>query len=325
MPYRVSEIIPRKYIVIIGVITAAVFAVIFFSNEDKSLDTYLLGGFIITQVLLFMIDQIFQNMRGTRNDLKEHTKSINEVYKLLTLVNIREGRHGEMWKHFLTFPKEYKSSRTPYFDELEEGVKPEPLYEDQLKSDYPVYLYYESAIEHLKHKKYKGIYEHWENVKNKLDELNSKTNPKKMLEDRIKEKMSECFPDFKNGITGLKSYSISDIREFIIGYFKYADDSSDYDLKFLKYDKSNKYKEIYLSWKHNAVHIRSDSEIDFEEYKRLITEIINDDSLKNFYYEYGREHNNILEELECFQNKLKDTIKNLDIKPWIEGKCSGCP
>ena len=324
MPYRVSEIIPRKYIVIIGVITVAVFAVIFFSNEDKSLDTYLLGGFIITQVLLFMVDQIFQNMRGTRNDLKEHTKSINEVYKRLTLVSIEQGRHQEPWKHFLKFPKEYKSSGTQDFDKLEEGVKPETLHEDQLKYD-SVYDYYRSAIEHLKHKKYKGIYEHWENVKNKLDELNSKTNPKKMLEDRIKEKMSECFPDFKNGITGLKSYSISDIREFIIDYFKYADHSPDYDLKFLKYDKSNKYKKIYLSWKHNAVHIRSDSEIDFKEYKRLITEIINDDSLKNFYYEYGSEHDNILEELNCFKDELEKIVVDLKIKPWIEGKCHGCP
>ena len=315
----------RKHIVIILVIPASVFAIIYFLNEDQSLDTYLLGGFIITQVLLFMIDQIFQNIRGTRNDLKEHTKSINEVYKLLTLVNIREGRHGEMWKHFLTFPKEYKSEITQILEEERDGTKPEPLYEDQLKSDYSVYLYYESAIEHLKHNKCNGIYEHWENVKNRLDELNSKTNPKKMLDDRIKEKMSECFPDFKKGITGLKSYSISNIQEFIIDYFKYADNSPDYDLKFLKYDKSNRYKEIYLSWKHDVVHIRSDSEIDFEKYKQLVTEIVNDESLKKFYYEYGYEHDNILKELDCFREKLEKTVKDLKIKPLIKGKCSGCP
>ena len=304
------------------VIVVALFLPIILPDENQSI-TPTIGGTGVV-IMLFILKQFFFGNETPRSEKIEHTKSINEVYKLLTLVNIKEGRHGEMWKHFLTFPKEYKSEIAQIMEEEREGTKPERLYEDQLKFD-PVYLYYESAIEHLKHKKYKVIYEHWENIKNRLDELNSKTNPKKMLEGRIKEKMSECFPDFKNGITGLKSYSISDIQEFIIDYFKYADDSPDYDLKFLKYDKSNKYKEIYLSWKHNAVHIRSDSEIDFEEYKRLMTEIINDDSLKNFYYEYGSEHDSILEELECFQNKLKDIIKNLDIKPWIEGKCSGCP
>ena len=321
---QVSKTTPRKYFVIIGVIIATIFAIIYFSNEDKSLDTYLLGGFIITQVLLFMVDQIFQNIRGTRNDLKEHTKSINEVYKLLTLVSLEQGRHQEPWKHFLKFPKEYKSSRTQYFDELLEGIKPEKLHEDNLKYN-SVYDYYESAIEHLKDKKYKNIYEHWKKAKTMLDELNSKTSIEERLEDRIKEKMDKCFPDFKNSIIELKSYSISNIRQFIIDYFKYADHSHDYDLRFLKYDESNERKVIYLNWKRNDIHMWSDSDIDFEKYMQLVTEIVNDDSLKNFYYEYGCERDNISKELECFREKLEKIVHALKIRPLIKGKCSGCP
>ena len=307
-----------------AVITVSVFGVMLLLNENKSLDTYLLGGFIITQVLLFMVDQIFQNIRETRNDLKEHTKSINEVYKRLTLVSLEQGRHQEPWKHFLKFPKEYKPSTPQYFDELLEGVKPETLHEDQLKYD-SVYDYYGSAIDHLKDKKYKHIYEYWKKAETMLDELNSKTNIGKMLEDRIKEKMDKCFPDFKNSAIGLKFYNISNIRQFIIDYFKYADHSPDYSLQFLKYDESNKRKVIYLNWKHNDIHMESDSDIDFEKYTQLVTEIVNDESLKNFYHEYGSEHDNILKELDCFREELEKTVKDLKIRPLIKGRCGGCP
>ena len=320
---RVSETIPRKYIVIIGLIAAAIFAVIFFSNEDKSLDTYLLGGFIITQVLLFMVDQIFQNIRETRNDLKEHTKSINEVYKRLTLVSIEQGRWREPWKHFLKFPKEYKSLTTQHMEELLEGIKFETLHEDHLKYD-SVYDYYESAIEHLKHK-YKHIYKHWENTKNRLDKLNSKTSIQEKLEDRIKEKMDKYFPDFKNNLVGLKYYSTSNILQFIMDYFKNVDNFSEYALKSLDYNGSNEHKVIYSNWKRNDIHMGSDSDIDFEKYTQLVTEIVNDDSLKNFYHEYGSEHDNILKELECFREKLEKIVKDLKIRPLIKGKCNGCP
>ena len=207
---------------------------------------------------------------------------------------------------------------------MEGGVTLETLHEDQLKYK-SVYDYYESAIEHLKDKKYKHVYEHWDKTKTMLDELNSKTSIEEKLEDRIEEKMKKCFPDFENNNLNSKHYNTSNIRQFIMDYFKYADHSPDYDLKFLKYDKLNKYKEIYLGWKHDAVHIGSDSDIDFEEYKRLITEIINDDSLKNFYYEYGSKHDNISTELNCFKDELEKIVKDLKIRPLIKGKCSGCP
>ena len=306
------------------VITVAVFVVMLLLNEDKSLDTYLLGGFIITQVLLFMVDQIFQNIRETRNDLKEHTKSINEVYKLLTLVSIEQGRWREPWKHFLKFPKEYKSSMTQYREELWEDIKkPEKLYEDHLKYD-SVYDYYDSAIEHLKHK-YKHISKHWENAKNLLDELNSKTSIEERLEDRIKEKMDKYFPDFKNNLVGLKYYSTSDILQFMMDYFKNVDNFSEYALESLDYNGSDEIKVIYSKWKRGNFHIKSNSEIDFEKYTQLVTEIVNDDSLKNFYHEYGSEHDNISKELECFREELEKTVKDLKIRPLIEGKCSGCP
>ena len=285
--------------------------------------TYLLGGFIITQVLLFMVDQIFQNIRETRNDLKEHTKSINEVYKLLTLVNIKQGGHQESWKHFLKFPAEYKPQLTQFREGLWESIESETLHENHLKYN-SIYDYYESAIAHLKHK-YKHIHKHWENAKNLLDELNSKTSIEERLEDRIKEKMDECFPDFKNNLVELKYYSTYDILQFIMDYFKNVDNFSKYALESLDYNGSNEHKVIYSKWKRDNFHIRSNSEIDFEEYKKLVKEIVNDNSLKNFYHEYGSEHDNISKELDCFREELEKTVKELKIRPLIKGKCNGCP
>ena len=319
-------------------ITVAVFAVIFFSNEDKSLDTYLLGGFIITQVLLFMVDQIFQNMRGTRNDLKEHTKSINEIYKLLTLVSIEQGRRQEPWKYFLKFPKEYKSSMIQFREEPREGRQFEKLYEDDLEHD-SVYDYYKSAIEHLKHKKYKRIYDHLENTKNLLDELNGKTSIEERLEDRIKEKMDKYFPALQSFTSGTKPsdhYDTYNIMQFMIRCFRYPHVSKtaanelvcgkSAEVKFVCVESAEvKFVCKKLDSNYRYITVKSDSEIDFDTFKKLLKEIQEDGSLKDFYNEYANEHNNIIKELTGFQEKLKNTVKELKIKPLIEGKCSGCP
>ena len=309
---------------------AFVFAVMLLLNEDKSLDTYLLGGFIITQVLLFMVDQIFQNIRETRNDLKEHTKSINEVYKLLTLVSIEQGRRQEPWKYFLKFPKEYKSSMTEYREELWEDIKkPEKLYEDHLKYD-SVYDYYESAIEHLKHK-YKRIYKHWKNAKNLLGELNGKTSIEEMLEGVIKEKMHHYFPSLQSSTSGTESsdhYNMDNIMQFMMYYLKEQDKLFKHALDSLVCKESDGVKFVCSQWNLSNPHIiivNSDSKIDFETYKKLVREMQEDDSLNNFYNEYANEHNNIIKELTDFREKLEKTVKALKIKPLIEGKCSGCP
>ena len=314
----------RRYIWFISailVISVALLLPIILPDEYKSITPII--GTVGVGFLLVILKKFFFGNEVPRSEKKEHTKSINEVYELLTIVELDHGRGEERWKYFLKFPKEYYPDRPHYYHDLEEGVTPETLYEGQLKYE-SVYLYYDSAIEHLKDK-YKHIYKHWKKVKTMLYELSSKTSIEKELEDRIKEKMKECFDDFENNLLKSKHYDISNIRQFIMAYFKYADRSHDYDLKFLKYDKSNEYKEIYLSWKHNAVHMRSDSEIDFEKYKQLVTEIVNDESLKNFYHEYGSKYGNIVTELNCFKDELEKIKDDLKRRPFIEGKCRSCP
>ena len=132
-----------------------------------------------------MIDHIFHSIRGTLNDYKErtlndykeHTEFINKVYKLLILVRLEQGRLPKPRQYHLKFPKEYKSQLTQFRERLWKDKQFVELYEDQLKSE-PAYLYYEPAIEHLKHKKYKHIYRHWENTKKLLDEFNGNVKEK---------------------------------------------------------------------------------------------------------------------------------------------------
>ncbi len=314
----------RRYIWFISailVISVALLLPIILPDESKSITPII--GTVGVGFLLVILKKFFFGNEVPRSEKKEHTKSINEVYKMLTLVELDHGRGEERWKYFIKFPKEYYPDSPHYYHDLEEGILPETLYEDQLKSE-SAYLYYDSAIEHLKDK-YKHIYKHWEKVKTMLDELDSKTSIAEILEDKIKEKMDECFSDFENRVTELKYYDISNIRQFIIDYFKNVNGFSEHALKSLYYNKSNEHKVIYSKWKPNGFHMGSDSEIDFEKYKKLVTEIINDDSLKKSYSEYGSEYYNISTELDCFKNELEKIKDDLKRRPFIEGKCRSCP
>ena len=124
-----------------------------------------------------------------------------------------------------------------------------------------------------------------ENLK-KLDKFTNKIRFYKRVECEIHKKMTEYFPEFKNSNVGLHYYDASYIIEFIIGWFKKVDEDSIYNLAFLRHDRSDKIDRIYFNVGGHNFHMGSVDEIDFEKYKKLLTEIVNDKSLKNHYNRY---------------------------------------
>lgn len=311
-------------------IVAIIFFVITFINEDK-LDTYLLGAFIAAQIMLFLFGQWFQNRRSSRNEKKDHTQHICEVYKLLTIVGIRQGRFQRPWEYFLMFSQEYTSFADKPLEELLDNKKlAEPAYEDQLKY-YPAYDHYETALKHLGNRKYKHIYRHWEKTKNLLDELNAKTSIEERLQDVINEKVNHYFPTLPSVTSGTELpdyYNVDRIVQFMMRYFG-NQDFANHALDSLDYDGSDgtTFKPVYSHWWPNDFHIiiRSDYDLDFETYKKLVKEMLDDTSLKDFYNEFADEYRNITKELADFRDELEKLVNNLKIGVPLEGKCKGCP
>lgn len=314
---------------IIGmVIIAIIFLVVTFTNNAK-IDTYLLGAFIAAQIMLFLLSQRFQNRRSSRNEKKAHAQHICEVYKLLTIVRIEQGKFQRPWEYFLKFSQEYKSFVGRSLEELLDNEQPaEPLYEDQLKYC-PAYDHYKTALKHLEHRKYRHIYKHWEKTKNLLDELNGKTNIEKRLQGVIKEKMDQYFPALPSVVSGIEpsdNYNVDCIIQFMMAYFRDRD-FSNHALASLAYGESDGTKFIYSQWRRNDFHIimRSDDNLDFETYKKLMKEMLDDTSLKDFYNEFANEYTNIIKELTDFQDKLEELVNDLKINVPLEGKCQVCP
>lgn len=309
---------------IIGII----FLVITLTNEDK-IDTYLLGAFIATQIMLFLFSQRFENRRSARNEKKEHAQDICQVYKLLTIAEIEQGMHKRPWGYSLKFARGYTPILHPstgeptIFETLEEY-----LAEDELKH-YPNYDYYEAALKHLEHREYKCIYTHWEKTKNLLDELNDKTSIEERLQGALKEKMSHYFPALQSAASGIKSsdnYNAGYIIQFIMNHFRERD-PTDHALASLAYGESDGTKSIYPQRNRNESHIimGSDGNLDFETYKKLVKEMLDDTSLKDFYNEFTGEYKNITKELNDFRDELNTLVNKLKIGVPLEGKCKGCP
>ena len=264
-------------------------------------------------VILIFKQYFFADM--PYSEKKEHTKKICKVYMLLTRVKMVQGRHNiSSWKHFLRFPTKYKSE-VQIAEEALEGVHVEQIHEDQL--DHPAYLYYDRALEHLKkHRKYKRIYKHWENTKNLLDELNDKTSIEERLEGIIKEKMYHYFPDLQSSRSIVETsnhYNLYNILQFMMKSFKHQDGFSKYTASDLVCKESAEVKFVCWKWDSNYryITVKSDSEIDFETYKKLVREMKDDDSLKDFYNEYVKEYYSIIKELDDFKNELEKLVKDL--------------
>lgn len=317
--------------IIIGmVIITVIFSVVISINKDK-VDMYHLGAFTAAHIILFLFGQLFQNWHSLRNERKDHAQHIYKVYKLLTIVTIVQGKFSSSWEYFLRFSTEYKSFVSASLEELLNNKKSsELLYEDELEH-YSVYDYYKIALDHLEHRKYKHIYKHWEKTKKLLDELNDKVSIEERLQGVIKEKMNHYFPALQNATFSTElsdHYNVNHIVQFMISYFMNRDGFSNYALDSLAYGESdNKLKFIYSEWWPNNFHIiiRSDNNLAFETYKKLVIEMLNDSSLKNFYNEFDDKHKNITRELTDFTDKLDELANDLKIGVPLKGKCKACP
>lgn len=294
-----------------------------------SLNLYLLAGFITEGIILFFFSDLIQKKRDLRTDRKEHTKDLNQIYLRLTDISFTE----EKKELVLTFPKDYKQFNN--FDNLEQifdrdydphmnRISRQYLYM------YEDYYYFDYALEHLKHKSYKNIYEHWEKSNNIINEYNKSPKFIDKLEEKIKIKMQENFPDFKEA-THLQYddhfYKPRTILDVILDTIKYQTEEQEPNFEFLIIDRFGSgvwcicSKDYSISAQIGSI---DKGKLDLEKYKQMLKSIIEDTEIKQMLELDSKKRLELFAELEKFSKELAVLIKKLKAGSILEGKCEGC-
>jgi len=193
------------YVIIMAISATGIFLPLVWLNYQSELispppflEAYLIAGFIMEGIILFIIGDMRQKKRDIRNDRKAHTKDLNQVYLRMTDVGIRE----EQKNLVLTFPRTFDEG-TKYSDErirkMVRGEYDSSIEQTSIKNlKYNEdYQFFDFAVEHLKEKQYKHIYKHWREANDLLENHNNES--KKFFQDLadvIKQKMKEQYPEF---------------------------------------------------------------------------------------------------------------------------------
>ena len=135
----------RDYV--LWVVVASIFVSLSLSiiSPDVNETTTASIATIAAGVVILIFKQYFFGNEIPYSKKEEHTKNICETYRLLTRVEITQGRlDSPSWKHFLKFPTKYKPLAGQTVEEFLKSTDVERIYEDQLK-DHPAYLHYDHA------------------------------------------------------------------------------------------------------------------------------------------------------------------------------------
>ena len=319
----------RKYLAILGAVIAAIFGSIFLSNEDKSLDTYLLGGFIVVEVIIFVTDQIIQSRRHLQDRRERHTKDLYEIYKRIADVGIME----EKQKLVLSFPRHYKEFDYTNTDILMESLERyDPRFERttiqyfHLHKDYE---YFDFAMEHLKYKKYNNIYKHYEKLNQLVEEYNKNPRFIDTLEQRIQETLSREFSDFE----AREDYRYPDHFYSVRTITKYVSEIFDYGQE---HEPENMLQNLIIdtfgSAPHHCICTGGESRspqlgsidrnrVNLQQYQTTLTAILNDRELQGIMQKENSKYREIVKKIDEFSKELEILIKKLKAGELIEGKC----
>ncbi len=127
-----------------------------------------------------IFDQIFQTKRETREDRKEHSKELLVGLRILQGATI--STNNTKFDVFVPFPYKNYVLQNNIGDKISDYSAEEIMNNPNLypRVDNIHYLQsdesnFEGLFEHFKHKKYKDMYQKWNNLQNKL-KTHTKTN-----------------------------------------------------------------------------------------------------------------------------------------------------
>ena len=290
---------------------------------EQNVLTLILG---IIVVIIAVWKYKSKNKLELRSDKKQHTRDIQKIYHMVAQIGIRESNG----KFIFTFPPNYRPSVD--YDYLEQSINgnldlsSEPIDEKYLRQCED-YKYYDNALKHLKHWKYKNIYKHWKTMNDLCNNLNKKLLFRTKLEDVINKKMQEQLPEISYGYMSKPNYCYpNSIYDFIYTSFtKYENSFTAPSLELVNVTGQNEkwIRPTGCSGAHLVVD--GANYTCFERYIKIYKDILDDFNLRNYLNDEWNIIQKINPEQEKFTEKLEDLAKRLDTGEMIKGKCNGCP
>lgn len=153
------------------------------------------------------IDRIVAKITYEERERKEHWTGLNnKIYKRLAKIVIRYDRHNT---YGLYVPKDSEQDNP-----REQNI----IYAIEDRTVLPVSKlpepYYNWALKHLEHKKYKSIIDSWKKSLKLLDDYNKKTKKfEDILHDKIREEMKQNFSNFTEYDTKTESEGVYYLRK----------------------------------------------------------------------------------------------------------------
>ena len=288
------------------------------------LNLYLLAGFIAEGVVLFFLSNIIQDRRDVRNDRKDHTKDLYEIYKRIAEVGFTE----EKDKLTRTYPSELTDHNYTSLEKIFEDSNPFPRISEKYLYLYNEYEYFDFAIEHLKHKKYKNIFQCWEKSNKLIDEYNDSPKFMEYLLKKIRKSMSESFPQFeekKGSMFPDQFYKIKSVTDYIMNKIEYIQDyPAETIFNDLIIDRLGS-EQSCICAKGSSIQSQlastNKTNLDLEKYKKILELIMKDKKFRDLLDTNNKKRLEIIEEQEQFKKELQSLITRLKAGELIEGTC----
>jgi len=261
---------------------------------------------------------------------EKHTKDLSEIYKRISDVGFTESK-GKLVR---TYPRNYEEfdldntfiimEKIRNNDPLSSRIEEEHL---DIKKDYE---YFGFALEHLKHKKYRDIYKHWETANKLIEEYNNSPKFTEQLQQKIRDSTHERFPDFeeKKGISYYEHFfKIQTITDYIMDKIWYVKEHTPESLlKDLIVDRLTSGFDCICTRGAGGIdpHLGSiaKEKLDLEKYTIMLVAILTDKEICESLDKETTKKFEIIKEQEEFKKQLQFLIIKLKVGELIEGKCS---
>lgn len=298
----------------------------------NNLTYFLLAGiFLPIGMLITLRLTKSHNSSEKQYDVKKHTENLIDVFKLVSQVTFRKKKENLV----LMLPTEYEepysnSTIIKAMERITTETDRSLTSIDGIKF-HKEYKFFGFAMEHLKHKKYKDIYQHWENAERLIKEYNESSKFMGQLQQKIRDSISETFPEFEEqeGFSFpehfFKIRTVTDYIMYKIWHIK--EDTTDSILNDLITDRLN-HEQSCICEKGSGInsHLGSiDKEkLDLKRYKEMLMSIMTDKKIRESLDTDFKKKHEISEEHDKFETKLKNLILKLEDVATIEGKCQSC-
>lgn len=291
------------------------FVVIFYLADKPYLQAIVSAGFIMTQIIVYILTTRNQESRDLIQKREKHSSDLHDVYKRLLYIYPREEHDQSIG---FKVPVRYEESFNYFLPGLEEEP-PSLMSIDKIEN-------FDWAMDHLRDRKYQDIYNAWVETDKYREHISESSRRLSPLFVRVaQEKISRAFPTFLNldDVNESKDndfYSIHNIASTLQKRYSWIMEG---DGKIVvareAYGTPGHYR-ITLYGTTIMSSLNKDA-LQEEEIQRILCEIINDPELVTEIRALQDGWNKMFASKRQFEERLEHLIKKLKGGYLLEGKC----